>query len=78
MPITLIPEGATDNTWVDHWMEGHYATLIRSDGDYYLELKLTLHVPSFKPNSYYMIWFQIFDEPLTKQKDDFIEYFESY
>ena len=76
--IVLIPEGATDNTWVDYWMDGHYSTLIRSDNDNYLELSLTLHVPSFKSESWYMIWFSLFDEPLTIQKNDFTNYYETY
>ena len=63
--IVLIPQGATDNTWVDYWMDGHYSTLIRSDNDNYLELSVTLHVPKFTSDSWYMIWFSIFDEPLT-------------
>ncbi len=45
--ITFIPQGATDNTWVDYWMDGNYSTLIRSDKQTYFELQMTLHVPNF-------------------------------
>ena len=59
--VTFIPEGATDNTWVDHWMNGSYSTLIRSDKEIYWELSMSLHVPSFTPGAYYMLWLQLFD-----------------
>ena len=54
--VTFIPEGATDNTWVGHWMEGSYSTLVRSDNQNYWELSMTLHVPSFTPGFIYMLW----------------------
>ena len=76
--ITFIPEGATDNTWVDHWMSGHYSTLIQSDGELYFELSITHHIPSFNSNWYYMIWLQLYDEYLTDLKNDSEDYWESY
>lgn len=54
--LTFIPEGATDNTWVDHWMDGSYSTLIRSDNLYYFELEMRLHVPYFSSGFLYMLW----------------------
>ena len=45
--LTFIPEGATDNTWVDYWMNGSYSTLVRSDGDRSWEISMTLHTPTF-------------------------------
>lgn len=67
MPITFIREGATENTWVDYWMDGTYSTMIVSNGaenkptQYNWELKITLHVPDLKDEYRYMIWFQFFD-----------------
>lgn len=76
VPITFIREGATDNTWVDYWMDGQYSTLIISNGEgkegteLEWELQMTLHVPDMKDEYRYMIWFQFFDEYLTNLKDD--------
>jgi hypothetical protein len=63
--LDFIPEGATDNTWVNYWMDGSYSTLIRSAKDYDLEISMTLHVPSFTDQAFYMMWLQLYDEPLT-------------
>lgn len=76
--LTFIPEGATDNTWVDHWMDGSYSTLIRSDNEVYFELQMRLHVPYFSSNFLYMLWHQLYDEKLTLEKDNFTKYYESY
>lgn len=54
--ITFIPEGATDNTWVDFWMDGSYSTLIRSDKEIYWEVSMSLHVPTFVPGAFYTVW----------------------
>lgn len=76
--VTFIPEGATDNTWVGHWMNGSYSTLVRSDNQNYWELSMTLHVPSFTPGYIYMLWHQMVNPYLTAKKNDFTDYYESY
>ena len=78
MPIVFIREGATDNTWVDYWMDGSYSTIIRSDSEIYLELEMILHVPKLEDDYRYMIWFQFENDYLTRLKDDYNQYYESY
>jgi hypothetical protein len=76
--ITFIPEGATDNTWVDYWMDGHYSTEIRSNGLIFFELSMTLHVPKFVDNYYYLIWLSLYNDYLTNLKADGNQYYETY
>ena len=76
--VTFIPEGASDQTWVGHWMNGSYSTLVRSDKEIYWELSMTLNVPFFVPNAFYMVWHQFYSESLTERKDDEQTYWESY
>jgi len=49
-------------------MDGSYSTLIRSDKQIYWELKMVLHVPQLISGAYYMLWHQIYDEPLSNKK----------
>lgn len=59
-------------------MDGSYSTLIRSDKQIYWELKMVLHVPQLISGAYYMLWHQIYDEPLSNKKSDYNDYWEDY
>jgi hypothetical protein len=59
-------------------MNGSYSTLVRSDKEIYWELSMTLNVPFFVPNAFYMLWHQFYSERLTERKDDGQTYWESF
>ena len=43
--FTLIPKGATANTYPGYWLDGDYSTIVRPKGTADLRLTFNLHVP---------------------------------
>lgn len=55
-PMTLIPKGATLNTFPGYSLEGSYATVVTVRGTLDLEILLSLEAPTFLVGSMYQTW----------------------
>ena len=76
--FTLIPKGATSNTYPGYWLDGDYSTIVRPKGTADLRLTLNLHVPQFIQDGMFMTWHQFYDQPYTEQQNDSTNYYESF